>query len=59
MTQTALFSFAAFAFASDYPHEVDLVSARTMIDETLKRTDLTQDQKAAVLGGNAKRFYRL
>ena len=49
----------AFAFASDYPHEVDLVSARTMIDETLERTDLTQDQKAAVLGGNAKRFYRL
>ena len=41
------------------PYEVDLVSARTIIDETLERTDLTQDQKAAILGGNAKRFYRL
>lgn len=44
-----------------YPctYEVELVSAWTMIDETPERTGLTQDQKAAILGGNAKRFYRL
>lgn len=49
----------AFAFASDYPHEVDVVAARNMIDETLQRSDLSAEEKEAVLGGNAKRFYRL
>lgn len=49
----------AFAFASDYPHEVDVVAANKMVEETLERADLTQEEKAGVLGGNAKRFYRL
>jgi hypothetical protein len=29
-----------------------------MIHETLERPDLTQDEKAKVLGRNAKRFFR-
>jgi len=49
----------AFAYASDYPHEVDLVAAKQMIHETLERPDLSQAEKEAVLGGNAKRFFRL
>jgi len=49
----------AFAYASDYPHEVDLVAAKQMIHETAERPDLTEAQKAAVLGENARRFFRL
>jgi predicted TIM-barrel fold metal-dependent hydrolase len=49
----------SFAYASDYPHEVDVVAAKQMIHETVERPDLTHAEKAAVLGENAKRFFRL
>jgi hypothetical protein len=49
----------AFAYASDYPHEVDLPGARRMIAETLDGTELSRAEQAAVLGGNARRFFRL
>lgn len=49
----------AFAYSSDYPHEVDLPAAKRMITRTLAREDLTRDEKEAVLGGNARRFFRL
>ena len=49
----------AYAWASDYPHEVDLPGARQMIEETLATDTLTRDEQAAVLGGNARRFFRL
>ena len=49
----------AFAYASDYPHEVDLVAAKQMIHETIERPDLTHAEKAVVLGENAKRFFRV
>jgi hypothetical protein len=48
-----------FAYSSDYPHEVDLLDAQRQIAETVDRADLTAEQKAAVLGGNAQRFFRL
>jgi predicted TIM-barrel fold metal-dependent hydrolase len=48
-----------FSYASDYPHEVDLVAAKQMIHETLERPDMSHTEKAAVLGENAKRFFRL
>ena len=48
-----------FAYASDYPHEVDAVAARQMIHEAIERPDLTHGEKAAVLGENAKRFFRM
>jgi predicted TIM-barrel fold metal-dependent hydrolase len=48
-----------FAYASDYPHEVDVVAAKQMIHETIERPDLTHGEKAAVLGENAKRFFRM
>ncbi|MBI2182815.1 MAG: hypothetical protein HYU31_18610 [Deltaproteobacteria bacterium] len=49
----------AFSYASDYPHEVDLVAAKQMIHETIERPDLTHAEKTAVLGENAKRFFRI
>jgi uncharacterized protein len=48
-----------FAYASDYPHEVDLVAAGQMIRETVERPDLASRDKVAILGGNAKRFFNL
>ena len=49
----------SFLFGSDFPHEVfDAAKCRHEIDELLKREDLTQEDKEAVLGGNALRFYR-
>ena len=49
----------AFAWASDYPHEVDVVAANNMIQETFERTDMSAEHKAAVMGGNARRFFGL
>lgn len=49
----------AFAWASDYPHEVDLESAKEMIQVTVDHEGLTSEQKAAILGGNARRFFKL
>jgi len=48
-----------FAYASDYPHEVDFVAAKHEIQEMTERSDLTDEEKQAILGGNAKRFYKL
>ncbi len=49
----------SFLFGSDFPHEVfDAAKCRHEIDELLERDDLTQEDKEAVLGGNARRFYR-
>jgi predicted TIM-barrel fold metal-dependent hydrolase len=46
-------------FGSDFPHEVfDAAKCRHEIDELLARDDLTQEDKEAVLGGNALNFYR-
>jgi len=49
----------SFLFGSDFPHEVfDAAKCRHEIDELLARDDITQEDKEAVLGGNALRFYR-
>lgn len=47
-----------FAYASDYPHEVDLVDAQRQIQTTAERADLSPAAKAAILGANARRFFR-
>jgi len=50
----------AFVFGSDFPHEVfNAEKCRREIAELLSRSDLTQADKEAVLGGNARRFYGL
>lgn len=49
----------SFLFGSDFPHEVfDAKKCRHEIDELLEREDLTDEDKAAVVGGNAMQFYR-
>lgn len=47
----------AFAYASDYPHEVDLPHAIHEIEEVAERDDLSDSDKAMVLGKNARRFF--
>jgi hypothetical protein len=39
--------------------EVDVVAAKLMIDETIKRPDLSQKEKEAVLAENARRSFRI
>jgi predicted TIM-barrel fold metal-dependent hydrolase len=49
----------AFAYASDYPHEVDLPAAMHEIDEVAMRPDMTDADKQAVLATNAQKFFRV
>ncbi|MFM1814596.1 MAG: hypothetical protein RLZ98_1291 [Pseudomonadota bacterium] len=49
----------AFAYASDYPHEVDLPHAIHEIEEVAEREDLSDDEKSRVLQGNARAFFSL
>ena len=46
-----------FAYSSDYPHEVDYAAAQKEVAETVESPHLSSEEKAAVLGQNAKRFY--
>ncbi len=48
-----------FAYASDYPHEVDLLAAQHEIDEVAEREDLTVQERQAILADNARRFFKL
>jgi len=48
-----------FVFSSDFPHEVNDESIREEIDGLLGNDALDAAAKAAVLGGNAARFYGL
>lgn len=45
--------------STDYPHEVDFVAAKHEIQEMAERPDLSHEDKQAILGGNAKRFFKL
>jgi hypothetical protein len=48
----------SFLFGSDFPHEVfSAEKCRHEINELLAREDLSKEDKEAVLGGNALRFY--
>ena len=48
----------AFLFCSDFPHEIfSAEKCRHEINELLGREDLSQEDKEAVLGGNALRLY--
>jgi predicted TIM-barrel fold metal-dependent hydrolase len=46
-------------FASDFPHEIALDNCMEEINEILERSDLKTDQKAAILGDNARKFYKI
>src|SRR3954469_5620673 len=47
-----------FMFASDFPHEIAMDNCMEEIDEILERDDLPPEHKQAILGDNARRFYR-
>ena len=48
-----------FAYASDYPHEVDAVSAGEEIEELAEYPGIGDTERQALLGGNAARFFKL
>lgn len=47
-----------FMFASDFPHEIMLENCMEEIDEIRERKDLEEHHKRAILGENARRFYK-
>lgn len=49
------------AWASDYPHgsDRDVLPTRRVLQATADRSDLSADDKRAVLSENARRFYKL
>ena len=47
-----------FMFASDFPHEISMENAMEEIDEILERDDIREEHKMAILGDNARRFYK-
>jgi predicted TIM-barrel fold metal-dependent hydrolase len=48
-----------FSYASDYPHEADAKAIMHELEETIESPELNMEQKAAILGGNARRFFNL
>ena len=46
-------------FASDFPHEISMENCMEEIDEILEREDIPEQYKAGILGGNARRFYKM
>ena len=48
-----------WVYSSDYPHEVNNEFCKHEILEMLENQDITDADKAAVLHGNARRFYNL
>jgi predicted TIM-barrel fold metal-dependent hydrolase len=49
----------AFMFCSDFPHEITMDNCMEEIDEILERNDLIEEDKTAILGDNARAFYKL
>lgn len=48
-----------FMFCSDFPHEITMDNCKEEIDEIVERTDLSEEDKTAILGTNARAFYKL
>ena len=48
-----------FMFASDFPHEISLDNCLEEINEIVERQDLRDEHKEAILGVNARRFYKI
>jgi uncharacterized protein len=49
----------AFVYSSDFPHEVNNATCKKEIAAFLDNADIAADAKAAVMHGNAQRFYGL
>ncbi len=50
--------YQSVVFASDFPHEITMDNCMEEIDEILEREDLEDEHKRAILGENARRFYK-
>ena len=50
--------YQSVVFASDFPHEISMDNCMEEIDEILERDDLEEAHKQAILGENARRFYK-
>ena len=48
-----------FLFASDFPHEIGPEDIMHEIEEVQEYAGLGDEDKTAILGGNAKRFYHI
>ena len=48
-----------FMFCSDFPHEITMDNCMEEIDEIRDREELTDEQKQAILGDNARNFYKI
>jgi predicted TIM-barrel fold metal-dependent hydrolase len=48
-----------FIYSSDFPHEVNNEFCKEELREVMRNKELTEADKAAVLRGNAERFYKL
>ena len=48
-----------FLYSSDFPHEVTSQSCKRDISELMESVDITDEDKSALLHGNATRFYQL
>jgi len=46
-------------FSSDFPHEVNKDTIQYELDELFENSELSDDDKAAILHRNAERFYNL
>jgi predicted TIM-barrel fold metal-dependent hydrolase len=49
----------AFIFSSDFPHEVNAQTVQKEIRELRENEEICEEAKAAILRGNAARFYAL
>jgi predicted TIM-barrel fold metal-dependent hydrolase len=49
----------AFIFSSDFPHEVNAQTVQREIRELWENNEISEPNKAAILRGNAARFYNL
>jgi predicted TIM-barrel fold metal-dependent hydrolase len=52
------FGCAPFMYSSDYPHEVDVDSCKHELEE-LNELEISEDDKVALRGGVARKFYKL
>ena len=48
-----------YLFSSDYPHEVDADTCKAEINELRENTELSAEDKEAIMYRNAGRFYQL
>ncbi|HTE86056.1 MAG TPA: amidohydrolase family protein [Dehalococcoidia bacterium] len=48
-----------FIYSSDFPHEVTNETCREEIEELLENEELSEEDKQAILHGNAERFYSM